>query len=606
MEIEAQLSLFNAVLEKKSWQSKPFINFNNGLIIMPNALYAKVEIERYYSTLLSAAELNKTFHKSWDKVANASDVQLLIEQLIHYVSTYGTNFNGETYIPDEILNIKDCHVKFYVINAISKEQMEDKCFNLLGGIALSETTLNNIFTIFNDLSTDLKKRIDEVKNKEAMCRICHEFGILPKDNISMLRYMVYESTNSTLLIKSKGAIEKIKNTPYNPESDMLDFGLVKLSEIFNRYKPLFLAWKKKCPRTINKIGKLSKKHHVPMQESDLMVLSTKGLTKKSLENANIFQLVKGLNFIEDKLMAGINPDTDKVPHVYTIRNGKAYIKSAPLTELDGQKRNLLDFNRRMILSCISKMETGCKGKKIYVPSDVDYAFPTSEKMFVGGIPYLTTFFSESLTFGIYWRNAWGARDMDLSATNPYEQISWCQLYHNEDKSVLFSGDMTNAPDGAVEYITANKLTEPLLIVNTVFSGNDNSKYNIILAKGSNRSYDYMMSPENLYVSAPVQMKSRAEIIGVAFPYTVDDYGNVCPSFTLYNAAIGKNNVWSNKKISGIGCDAILNKIISRTKLVYIMQLLGATFVDNEEDADVVLTPNLISKDKIIELISPVK
>jgi len=36
------------------------------------------------------------------------------------------------------------------------------------------------------------------------------------------------------------------------------------AEIFNRFKPLFLAFKTKCPKTINKISKLSKTYHKPL------------------------------------------------------------------------------------------------------------------------------------------------------------------------------------------------------------------------------------------------------------------------------------------------------------------------------------------------------
>ena len=40
-----------------------------------------------------------TFHKSWEKVANADYNQLLVEQVLHYMSTYGMEFFGARAVP---------------------------------------------------------------------------------------------------------------------------------------------------------------------------------------------------------------------------------------------------------------------------------------------------------------------------------------------------------------------------------------------------------------------------------------------------------------------------------------------------------------------------
>lgn len=55
---------------------------------------------------LTPEKLNSSFHKSWEKIRDASDEQLLIEQLIHYFTTYGLEnmglYNKDTvYIPNE-------------------------------------------------------------------------------------------------------------------------------------------------------------------------------------------------------------------------------------------------------------------------------------------------------------------------------------------------------------------------------------------------------------------------------------------------------------------------------------------------------------------------
>ena len=57
---------------------------------------------------------------------------------------------------------------------------------------------------------------------------------------------------------------------------------------------------------------------------------------------------------------------------------------------------------------------------------------------------------------------------------------------------MYSGDITDAPSGAVEYLYANRgLKEPTLIKNNVFSGESNCQYKIIVGKGDHIDYDYI-------------------------------------------------------------------------------------------------------------------
>ena len=72
------LKLFNAVLARES-NEKPFIS-DEGFIIEPDALWAKKEIISYYSKeKLNGNDLNKTFHKSWQKIKESSRIELLID-----------------------------------------------------------------------------------------------------------------------------------------------------------------------------------------------------------------------------------------------------------------------------------------------------------------------------------------------------------------------------------------------------------------------------------------------------------------------------------------------------------------------------------------------
>ena len=96
------LKLFNAVLHKDT-NSKPFIS-KEGFIISSGAIWTKDEIVRHLlNEKLSGNDLNKTFHKSWKTIQESSRFELLQHQILHYISTYGSDFKDEVYIQVKFL-----------------------------------------------------------------------------------------------------------------------------------------------------------------------------------------------------------------------------------------------------------------------------------------------------------------------------------------------------------------------------------------------------------------------------------------------------------------------------------------------------------------------
>ena len=277
------LKLFNAVVEINSTED-PFIS-GDGYIIESGALWAKDRIVAYWNEeKLNGNDLNKTFHKSWEKIKTSSRYELFIDQILHYISTYGSNFQDEIYIPDEALNVSETKIIFKVIRAYSEEEMTEKCMSLLkSGLALKEETINELLSVLvEDLSYEFTGN-EGIKNKEAIVKIADLYGILPSDLMEFFRYIIYRATGDSLLIKSEEVISAIKTSNYNPSVQFGKFGLERLAEIFNRFKPLFLAFKSKCPKTINKISKLSKKHHKPLV-SNVLNNATNTLLFKSSES----------------------------------------------------------------------------------------------------------------------------------------------------------------------------------------------------------------------------------------------------------------------------------------------------------------------------------
>ena len=574
------LKLFNAVLAKESGAAA-FISAE-GFIIEPHALWARKEILSYYAKeKLNGNDLNKTFHKSWQKIKDSTRSQLLLEQVYHYISTYGSHFRGEVYIPYEVLNIPDLKLTFKVIKAYTAEEMTKKCLSLLrSGIALKEETVDDIlFVLYNELHYDFTG-IENIRNKEAVIKIADRYDIFPKNPVEFFRYVLYKTTRETLLIKSDDLINDIKQSKFNPDDLFKEFGLEKLAQIFNRFKPLFLAYKNRAPKTINKISKLSKTHHQPLVSNPLNN-ATNILLENSdlhwLENATPFALFKALSACYSRMYG---QDT----FVYRIRNGKSWTKKSTGTSVN-------ELNYDFILTYL-KLKYDLSGKKFHFPEHVEFALPTSEKMFVGNIPTGTRFYGERMAVGIYWENAWGARDLDLSGLKIAGKIGWNAAYNLQNGQLMYSGDMTDATNGAVEYLYADRNSAaPTLVINNVFSGNTDCGYKIVVAKGDDISFDYMMNPRNLFAEVRCHSVQKQTVLGLFMPKD----GKQC--FVLLNFGAGHSHISGTNEVSVMAANALYQQWYESVSFNHLVQELGAKIVSRKEEADFDFSLENLEKDR---------
>ncbi|WP_378105206.1 hypothetical protein [Chryseobacterium sp. sg2396] len=573
------LQLFNAVLAKES-PAEAFIS-DDGFIIEPNALWAKNQILSYYAReKLNGNDLNKTFHKSWQKIKESTRAQLLLEQVYHYISTYGSDFRGEIFIPNEVLNVPDLKLTFKVIKAYTEKEMTEKCLSLLSsGIALKEETIDDVLSVLhNDLHYDFTGK-ENIRNKEAIIKIADRYDIFPENPVEFFRYVVYKTTRETLLIKNDDLINRIIQSKFNPTWLFESFGLEKLAQIFNRFKPLFLAYKNRAPKTINRISKLSKVHHQPLVSNPLNNATNMLLENSDLhwmENATPFALFKALSACYAR-MYGQNT------FVYRVRNGKSWTKQSTGTSVN-------ELNYGFILTYL-KSKYNFSGKKFYFPENVEFGLPTSEKMFVGNIPTGTRFFGERLAVGIYWKNAWGAFDLDLSGLNIAGKIGWNAAYNQNEGQLMYSGDITNAPDGAVEYLYANRgLAAPTLVMSNVFNGNSDCGYKIIIGKGDAVSYDYMMNPNNLFAEARCQSVQKQTIVGMLLPK------NEKQCFVLLNFGAGHSHVSGNTEVSVMATNALYQQWYEPLSFNHLIQELGAEIVPHREEADFDFSLDKLEKD----------
>ncbi len=565
-------------------------------MIAPSAMHLKESILREIkSTTLQSSQLNNTsFYKSWTKVQSVTLIERLRDQILHYFTTYGLMSLGldspeYVYIPiDEFATDSPKSLKLRVIKGISKVNLITSCFKFLNAkIALQQDTIQNILNVLSDCEYIFTGN-EKIANKEAKFLIVDLTGILPKNGEELFRYLIYSATKETLIVKNSQLISKIKSSSLDLDDFIASESQnVELSKSFHRYKPLWLTFKfnKNNSKIVNRIAKLAKVNHVPLAENVLGSLTSKMYSRKeltdALHNASIFQILRAISATKLYL-------TDNDNRYYKIRNGKSFAKTKPSTLTMEQIRQNLS-------SLLETVKTLKKDTKIYTTPFVDYAVPVSEKMFSGNIPKYTKISipyetSQSLLVGVYWKNTESHSDLDLSAVNVNGKIGWNSRHNGGGLS--YSGDVTSAHNGASEWLYCHKLDGDYLIKLNRYSAPENQQYKIIIGYGDKINSNYMIDPNKILFSVDCVMDHRQKILGLLKP----NGNNTGVDFYLIDQFFGEGIVSSYREKDKIAQSAILSQSENFIRLSDIF-----TVVKNKEDADVILEPNELSKDSILNL-----
>lgn len=542
-QIEAELRLFKSyTLDNNENYEGLFSkdNYNKGILFLEEPpLQVKEQAIDMYGK--DAVKWNQTFHKSFATVRDTDIETLIAQQIIHYFTTYGLEalnlYNQDlVYIPHEQLEIVDLKedIPLVIIHKISFEELGNRIMKLLtSGIALSKQTISDIMSLSDYID---KTRFDEIQNREIKTALYDKYQIAPKNNIEFLRYIVYKLTGSTLLIKNQAMIQSIKKA---------DIGLVigyinnyikdptkyiELSEIFLRYKDIFLAFKRKpeessyskaINKIINRLDKLSRVygHHkkAPKFILDYLTeLSTKMEEEvykdqifKELGSCTVFREIRLLNAI------GYRLDTNTDDIVFKIRNGKGYATKFN-KDMSEEKRNTqLRLYNLVRTHLIKRLNNKLANKTIYLPNDIVYTLPSSEKQFCGNIPqgsYIEVKRDNDMVLGIHWTNLPDERvDLDLHAQNKSEQYGWNSSYRSNNSDFYFSGDVTDAPEpnGATElyYVGKNCGDKAFLLTLNDYTMNNNEdvKFEFVIAKSNTNIIEknYVIDPNNIITTVPM-------------------------------------------------------------------------------------------------------
>lgn len=633
VKIDEIIRLFKAVpifSDKKKENTEEILKrtIKNGYILSPEVLGNYDDVDAIIKLVeneigLSADQMNSSFHKSWGKVKDAPMMQLILEQVIHYITTYGFQELGvyddsTIYIPKEKLELPEIEldkIQLTLIRGYTYEEIKEKLLGLLdSGIALKEDTSKDIMAVFKLLEAEnIKFTIDDlsnVKNKEVSVMLMDELGLVPENPTEFLRFIVFKITGSALLIKNPATIEKIKVAEQGLENYFLkyklEYGLEKLSSIFLRYKPLFLAMKKSTPvmkSYINKLRKLAVEHHKPMKEDYLNSITKNIKHNIPIEMSVLLKELKKVNtFRKIRLAYALKFRTkDSQSIMYRIRNGKSYATTFDDFHKKDNVKSVLAMVKDSIVLDLAK---NVSGKKIYIPDYITYSLPSSEKQFTGNFPSGTFIESEKdILVGIWWKNLVSKTiDLDLSLIDDDGKIGWDSGYRNEERNILFSGDMTSAPlpKGATElfYIKKQTKSDHLMLVNYYNWSEAEVPFKIMIGEESPKDFNsnYMINPNNVKATAQATIKDKQMILGLVETLLTKN------RFYFVETSIGKSITSRGNNFVDNARNYLFDFYKNMISLNDLIKQAGAILVDKIEDAEIDLSPENIEKDTIINLL----
>lgn len=509
-----------------------------GYLVHPNACTKDVleflESETYNP--------NSTFYRTWAEITDKSRFELFLDQIAHYCSTYGTDYQGEVYCPNgEPININ--YKSYQVIRAVSPKEMFDLCVGLVqAGVALSDTMLKSVTDyIINGIRTHhYVIDLDSIANRDALCIISDAVGIYPTTGAAIVRVLFYQVFGNPMPIQGHMQLNMLfgVKTRYGKTSPTADVDkvnlrkltpdqLVALSTVFLRYKKFLLGLKKNPVNApiVNKLRRLAKTNHKPMTPGfweNITNLDRKYVAEHleaELDKLdNNFKITRLIQMFTLRKLQNIG----RLQRVYTVRNGKMWHDRDSIAPYAGWWDSIQQALVLRLVENLKAKRADINPKAVYIkfPKNLILTCPVSEKKFLGNIPFGSRFdmTGSNNYFGVYWRNEWGTRDFDLSYMDDDGlKIGWNSHYYTEKQNIVFSGDMTNADPEATEMFYAagsTRLPNGNLILNR-YNGAENSKYRLFFGqdKISNFSKNYMVDPNTIQLSGMGVSTARQQLVG---------------------------------------------------------------------------------------------
>ncbi|WP_336020570.1 TerD family protein [Fusobacterium polymorphum] len=461
------------------------------------------------------------FYKNFpDEVINMSEVDLYINQILHYWIGYLPS-NSENTIKEDIEPSK--LVKATELKLIDDEMIEKLFIDLLSSnVTLSEQYLDDVCVLANTKSIkELENYMEYIQMKETLTTVSSY--ILKKEGVLIGNF---KTATDILRLIAKISGDELNNKhihfAYFSRAELSQL-MTKLENLQNpmpdikRYsKPwhtFFKLYAKKI--NFNKYPKV--RNAVDMLFGDISYMTERGKINEKIKRLPIMSEEELDNFVKEyivfygdyireilsllnkakdnqyeKLLLGLENCVTKVNtrilfQLYDrIINLKAKDKTVPrLVNSKGKWRRLkesISLSDELLNRVLQIVEDGIKTQlkekenlgKIFIDEDYkNIMLTTSEKDSNVSLRPMTRGSrikfnpnAEVLRFFVAWKNLdektlkelntiYDRVDVDLSALTFNENLEFNDVvaYYNQKKSgFAFSGDITNAPEGALEYI----------------------------------------------------------------------------------------------------------------------------------------------------------
>lgn len=533
------------------------------------------------------------FYNNYNEVLSKSRGELWVDQVIHYFTTYGYEafgFKANAWIPsDELKPPEDYPNKFRVIQLLSEGECKTRFTSFLKeSLASIEDEQERYFLEKLFEEEYYIGNVDDIKSKEVKMIYCKIRGIVPNNPEDFLRFLVYLCTDRVTLIKDKETIETIKNCSYNFNAKTyfemyLDY--TELAQIFFRYKPIFLAFKKHegCAPIINKIRRLADTYHRPQSQVGVKNYSqcTKFAKANIRKRASNRELVKLINYY-----------LNRYNNLYNIRNGKIWIGE----KKTGDNFTVLDLIL-LLKELKDRLKNTYKDKLFLLPEGLMYAIPTTEKQMMGPIPWgsFIKIPDKQVSIGISWENQEDTRvDLDLHARSATEHLGWNWQYSSYGKDIVYSGDMTDGEHGASEALGFFDYDseEPFVFSINKYSGPKNTKFNFFVSEATKEKNPYNKTKQLI---TPITMSTESDMQLGFFRKGI---------FVFCGGSLSEGRVPREQRKDYF--DAFVNKYDNTLALSesFIQDVLGgaAIYEVPEKEEYIDLRPEALSKNTLLNLI----
>ena len=461
------------------------------------------------------------FYKNFpDEVINMSEVDLYINQILHYWIGYLPS-NSENVIKEDVEPSK--LVKARELNLIDDEMIEKLFIDLLSSnVTLSEQYLDDVCILTNNKSIkELEKYMEYIQMKETLTVVSSY--ILKKEGVLIGNF---KTTTDILRLIAKISGDELNNKhihfAYFSRTELSQL-MTKLENLQNpmpdikRYSKPWHTFFKLYAKKINFHKYPKVRNAVDMLFGDISYMTERGKINEKIKRLPIMSEEELDNFVKEyivfygdyvreilsllnkanenqyeKLLIGLENCVTKVNtrilfQLYDrIINLKAKDKTVPrLVNSKGKWRRLkesISLSDELLNRVLQIVEDGIKRQlkekenlgKVYIDEDYkNIMLTTSEKDSNVSLRPMTRGSrikfnpnAEVLRFFVAWKNLdektlkelntiYDRVDVDLSALTFNENLEFNDVvaYYNQKKSgFAFSGDITNAPEGALEYI----------------------------------------------------------------------------------------------------------------------------------------------------------